>query len=233
MAVSVSAGRSLRSSLGVRNAAICGILWPLLSIVRLPLTGEFDRPDWTASPSSIIDFYENTSFDGAFVVGIGLVALAYRFSSYSSPNWLPSSGNTRRGAPWLGNSVLAFNIVNVGFTAGYLASFASAVFWSSHGGLSGDAYLTLHGLSFGSYWFALPTDLLANLALGGAIVATRLFPRWLGWAMILTGLAEAVSWFFSPDVWNATSGLPYLWILIAAVIMLVRSDRYTSPGLSS
>jgi hypothetical protein len=127
----------------------------------------------------------------------------------------------------LGKSILAVSVVEVGSTMGYLATFTAAVFWASNGGLGVDAYLALHGLSYASYGLALVSDLLLGVVLGGAIVITRLFPRWLGWAMILTGVAEGVAWFLTPDIWNATSGLPYLWVLIAAVIMITRPAKYT------
>ena len=226
MTVSVPVHGGLRASRGVRIAAISGILWPVLATVRLFLTGELDRPDWTGSQSSILDFYQSSSFDAVFAAGIGLVALGYLLQLVFISKVSALIETDENGAPWLGKSVLSVAIVGVGFTMGYLATFTAAVFWSSHGGLGVDGYLALHGLSYASYGLALVTDVLLGALFGGAIVVTRLFPRWLGWAMILTGVAEGVAWFLSPDVWNATSGLPYLWVLIAALIMLTRPGKY-------
>ena len=225
---SVAVNGGLRGSQGVRLAAISGILYPVLAIIRLFLTGEFDRPDWTGSPSSIVDFYESSHFDITFAAGIGMVALGYLLLLVFISKVSALIETDERGAPWLGKSVLSVAIVGVGFTMGYLATFVASVFWSSHGGLGVDEYLALHGLSYASYGLALVTDLLLGILLGGAIVVTRLFAGWLGWAMILTGVAEGVAWFLTPDVWNITSGLPYLWILVAAVIMLTRPQRYVS-----
>lgn len=228
MTFSVAVSGGLRASRGVRIAAVSGILWPVLAIVRVFLTGELDRPDWTGAQASIVDFYESSSFDVAFAGGIGLVALGYLLLLVFVSKVSALIETDERGAPWLGKSVLSLAILSVGFTMGFLVAFAAAVFWSSHGGLGVDGYLVLHGLSYASYGFSLVSDLLLGALFGGAIVVTRQFPRWLGWAMILTGVAEAVAWFLTPDIWNVASGLPYLWVLVAAVIMLARPEKYTS-----
>lgn len=218
----------LRSTFGVRITAVCGMLWGVLAIVRLMLTGEIDRPDWTSSTASIVDFYEKAQFDSKLLAGVGLVALGYIlvlvfFSKVASI--VETYGN---GAPWLGKSIVATAIVTVTFALGYLGTFLAAVFWSSHGGLGADGYLVLHGLSFAAYGLSLLSDLVLGVLLGGAFLVTRLFPSWLGWAVILTGLAEGVAWFLSPAVWDATSGLPYLWVFIAAAIMFRRAEKYTA-----
>jgi len=211
----------------VRIAAVCGILWPLLAIGRLFLTGELDRPDWTGTTSNIVAFYESSTFDAVFLAGVGMVALAYLLLLVFVSKVSALVEIDKEGAPWLAKSILAVAVVGVGFTMGYLATFTAAVFWASHGGLGVDGYLALHGLSYASYGLALVSDLLLGVVLGGAIVTTRLFPPWLGWAMILTGVAEGIAWFMTPDIWNAASGLPYLWVLIAAVVMLTRPEKYT------
>lgn len=226
MAVSVAVHSGLRSNRGVRIAAICGILWPVLAISRLFLTGEFDRPDWTVAPSSIVDFYEASTFDTVFLAGVGMVAVGYLLLLVFVSKVSALVEIEEEGAPWLGKSILAVAVVGVCFTMGYLATFTAAVFWASRGALGVDGYLALHGLSYASYGLALVSDLFVGVLLGGAIVITRLFPRWLGWAMVLTGVAEGVAWFFTPDSWNATSGLPYVWVLIAALIMITRPEKY-------
>ena len=226
MAVSVAPHGGLRSSRGVRIAAACGILWPVLAISRLFLTGELDRPDWTGTTSNIVDFYESSTFDSVFLAGVGMVALGYLLLLVFVSKVSALLEIDQEGAPWLGKSILAVAVVGVCFTMGYLATFTAAVFWASHAGLGVDGYLALHGLSYASYGLSLVSDLVLGVLLGGAIVITRLFPQWLGWAMILTGIAEGIAWFMAPDIWNATSGLPYLWVLIAAVIMTRRPERY-------
>jgi hypothetical protein len=213
---------------GTRVAAVAGVLWPTLAITRLFLTGELDRPDWTGGRSEIVGFYEAADFDAAFRLGIALVTVAYLLLLVFLAKVVQALRSRDERAAWLGTGIMSVAVLGVVATVGYLAPFATAVFWSSHGGLGDDAYLVLHGLSFASYWLVLPADLLLQLMLGGAILASALFPRWLGAAMVLTGLAELAAFFSVPDAWNATSGLPYLWILVAALIMLVRPERYST-----
>jgi hypothetical protein len=220
----------LGSTAGTRVAAAAGVLWPTLAITRLFLTGELDRPDWTDGRSEIVGFYEAADFDAAFRLGIAFVGLAYLLLLVFLAKVVGVLRSRDERAGWLGTAIMAVATVGVVATVGYLASFATAVYWSAHGGLGDDAYLVLHGLSFASYWLALPVDVLLQLMLGGAILATAVFPRWLGAAMALTGLAELAAFFSVPDAWNATSGLPYLWILVAALIMLRRPERYSTPG---
>jgi hypothetical protein len=220
----------LASTAGTRVAAAAGVLWPTLAITRLFLTGELDRPDWTDGRSEIVGFYEAADFDAAFRLGIAFVGLAYLLLLVFLAKVVGVLRSRDERAGWLGTAIMAVATVGVVATVGYLASFATAVYWSAHGGLGDDAYLVLHGLSFASYWLALPVDVLLQLMLGGAILATAVFPRWLGAAMALTGLAELAAFFGVPDAWNATSGLPYLWILVAALIMLRRPERYSTPG---
>jgi len=209
-----------------RLAGLAGVLWAVLAIGRLPLTGEIDRPVWDDSVDTIVSFYEASEFTFGFMVGILMVILAYVLLVLFLAKAASLIRDHDRGSTWLALSILGLGVVVTGFTAGYLAPYVTNVFWASNGGLSADAYLALHGLSFASYWFVLPVDLVLGITLGGSIVATGLFPRWLGWAMILTGVAEGLAFFSTVDVWNAASGLPYLWILIAGILMLRNPDRY-------
>jgi hypothetical protein len=66
------------------------------------------------------------------------------------------------------------------------------------------------------------------LALAIVIVRTALFPRWLGWVMVANVAASLVAFFSPPEVSVVTGGLPYLWILIVGVFMLIRSGRYAA-----
>jgi len=85
----------------------------------------------------------------------------------------------------------------------------------------------LHGLSFGFLWIELIIITVWMVPLGVAIVRTRLFPKWLGWLMIANAVSLVVAFFLPYAVWAVLGGLPYLWILIAAITMLRRPDRYS------
>lgn len=215
-----------------RLAALAGVLWPVLAIGRLPLTGEIDRPDWDDPVETIVGFYETTEFTAGFMVGILMVTMAYVLLVVFLAKVASLVRDHERGSAWLAGSILGLGVTVTALTAGYLAPFVANVFWASNGGLSADAYLALHGLSFASYWLVLPVDLFLGITLGGSILVTGLFPRWLGWAMIVTGVAEGAAFFSTVDVWNAASGLPYIWILIAGILILRNPDRYSETGMA-
>lgn len=213
-----------------RLAGLAGVLYPVLAIARLSLTGEIDRPDWDGPVETIVRFYQGSEFTVGFTVGILMVSLAYVFYVMFLAKLASVIRDHEQGSAWLARSIVGLAVIVTGLTAAYLASFVTSIFWASNGGLSPDAYLALHGLSFASYWLVLPVDLILGITLGGSILVTGLFPRWLGWAMILTGVAEGLAFFSTVDVWNATSGLPYLWILIAGILVLRNPDQYAGAS---
>lgn len=217
-----SAARARRGTL---IAAAAGLLWPVLSALRLPLTGEVARPTWTADPSEIVAFYEASAFDGRFMVGVVVVVLGYvlllAFMAYLA-GVLGDAG----GGVWVGTLIVGLTVLTVVLTLGYVGTYATAVFWASHGGLSADGYLALHGCSFAFYWLALPVGAASGTVLALAIVVTRRFPVWIGITILAIAAAELLALFGSPDLWNVTSGLPYLTTLALAILVLRRPDTY-------
>ena len=215
-------------------AAALGILWPILSALRLPLMDEAARPTWTADPSEIVAFYEASAFDARFMAGVALVALGYVlllvFMAYVASVLADTGGGT-----WVGGLIVGLTVLTVVLTLGYVGTYATAVFWASHGGLSVDGYLVLHGASFASYWLALPVGAVSGSVLGFAIIITRRFPIWLGVMILAIAAAQLVAMFGSPDAWNVVSGLPYLTTLALAVLVLRHPGhdaRLASPGNS-
>jgi hypothetical protein len=213
-----------------RLAGLAGVLAPILAFGRLALTGEIDRPVWDDPVEEIVSFYEGSDFNTGFMVGILMVTLAYVLYVVFLAKVSSVIRAHETGSVWLARSILGLGVLLAGLTMGYLVPLVTSVFWASHGGLSTDAYLALHGLSFASYWLGLPVDLLLGTAFGASIVMTGLFPRWLGWAMILTAAAETLAFFASVDVWNAASGLPYVWMLIAGTLIVRSPDRYVQTA---
>ena len=223
-----------RARHGAIVAAAAGILWPIMSAARLPFTDEAARPTWTTSPSDIVAFYEASAFDGRLLVGVMLVAVGYllllAFMAYLA-DILGDAG----GGRWIGGLIVGLTVLTVVMTLGYVGTHATAVFWASHGGLSVDGYLVLHGASFASYWLALPVGAVSGSVLGFAIIITRRFPIWLGVMILAIAAAQLVAMFGSPDAWNVVSGLPYLTTLALAVLVLRHPGhdaRLASPGNS-
>jgi hypothetical protein len=130
------------------------------------------------------------------------------------------------GGRWIGGLIVGLTVLTVVMTLGYVGTYATAVFWASHGGLSVDGYLVLHGASFASYLLALPVGAVSGIVLGSAIVITRRFPIWLGVVILAIAAAQLVAMFGSPDTWNLVSGLPYLTTLTLAALVLRHLDYY-------
>jgi hypothetical protein len=223
--MSFAAGRR-----GTLLAGVAGILWVVFALARVPLTGLLDQPSWTDDRSTIVDFYRNTDFDAAFMTGIALATVAYLLFLVFAAKAADLFGHGAGGSRWVGYLIIGGAAVDTALVYAYLAPFAAAVFWAGQGGLSADAYLTLHGLSFGFLWIELITITVWLAPLGAAIVDTGLFPKWLGWLMLANAAGLIVAFFLPYAAWAVFGGLPYLWVLIAAVTMLRRPDRYAEAA---
>lgn len=215
------------SRTGVLIAAWAGLLWPVLAIARAPLTRILDQPSWTAEPSVIASYYTGSSFDAPFVIGMALATLAYvLFLVFVTK--VAQILREEAGSRWIGYLIVGGAAMETSLVVSYLAPFGAAVFWAGHGGLSEDVYLALHGLSLGFLWLDLIAITAWMTPLGVTMIRSRLFPAWLGWALVVNSAALLVSFFLPYDAWAVTGGLPYLWILIAAVLMLRKPDRYAT-----
>lgn len=228
-ATTSNAGGALTSPrTGILIAGWAGVLWPVLAFLRVPLTRVLDQPSWAADRSDIVAFYTGSTFDSGFVIGMALATVAYVLFLVFVAR--VADLVTERHSRWVGYLILGGAAMDTALVYAYLAPFAAAVFWAGHGGLSADAYLVLHGLSFSFLWLEFITITLWMTPLGVAIVRTRLFPAWVGWAILINAAALLVSFFLSYEVWIITSGLPYLWILTAGILMIRRPDRFTRAG---
>lgn len=215
---------------GALIAGAAGVLWPVLAWARVPLTGVLDQPSWTDDPATIVDFYTASSFDGAFVTGIALVSIAYVLFLVFMFKVADLLGDVDGGSRWVGYLIVGGAAMDTALVFAYLAPFAAAVFWAGHGGLSADAYLALHGLSFSVLWMEMIAIAIWMTPLGVAIVRTGLFPTWLGWAVLANAAGLLIAFFLPYEVWVVFGGLPYLWILGAAITMLRRPERFSATG---
>lgn len=222
----------LGSRRGTLLAGVAGVLWVVFALARVPLTGVLDQPSWTDDRSAIVDFYANSKFDAGFIIGIALAAVAYILFLVFVAKVADLIGDSDGGSRWVGYLILGGAAMDTALVYAYLAPFGAAVFWAGHGGLSADTYLALHGLSFSFLWLELITITVWMAPLGVAVVRTGLFPRWLGWLMLANAGGTVASFFLPYSVWIVTGGLPYLWVLIAALLMLTRPARYSEPGVN-
>lgn len=214
---------STSTRFSVLLAGWAAILWGVLSVTRIPLTGEADMPLWTAPPADVVAFYNSQGFDTAFITGIAMAAFGWSLLMVFLAKVASILGERLR---WVGYLILAGGAISISGAIYYLSVVGAGVFWASNGGLAADSYLVLNGLTWSFVWVDQISGNLWLLALAIVIVRTALFPRWLGWVMVANVAASFVAFFSPPEVSMVTGGLPYLWILIAGVFMLVRSGHY-------
>lgn len=223
----MASARPMSRKIGVVIAGLAGVLWGVLSVTRVLLTGEADLPTRDAPADEIISYYEGLSVDAAFVIGVGMVTIGWALLLVFIAMVADLIGLIDRDLRWVGLLVLAGATVGEGVVVTYLAVLRAGAYWATHGGLETDAYLVLHGVSAGVLWVDSILSGLWLIPLGVVIIVTRLFPTWLGWAILATVVGQ-VAGFFVPvqAIELVAGGLPYLWILIAGALMLARSERY-------
>lgn len=208
-------------------AGWAAILWGVLSVARAPFTGETDMPLWTAPPADIVAFYEGQDFDTGFMAGIAMAAVGW---SLLMVFLAKVSSILEERFNWIGYLIVGGGAVGVAGAGFYLTAVGAGVFLASNGGLGADGYRVLNGLTWSFLWVDLILGALWFVPLAIVIVLTRLFPRWLGWVMVANSVAGFAAFFLSLEASVVTGGLPYLWVLIAGVVMLLRADRYAKSA---
>ena len=200
-----SIGPPLGTRRGTLIAASAGVLYPVLGIA---------------------------SADSVFMTGMAMGAVAFLLELVFIAKLADLLGAVDGGSAWVRSLIVGLAAVNLALVLAFLATTATAVFWGSHGGLSTDGYLAVHGVAYGFYWLTLPVIALGSATVGLAIVATSLFPRWLGWLAIAIAIANGIGFFLPSEVWTVVSGLPIVWTLAMAVLVLMRADRYSDPVMA-
>ena len=197
------------------------------AVIAPALTGELGQPSWSEPSASIVDHYQATVFDPAFIAGVVLEGVAFVVVIVLIAKLSDLVGNADGGSPWLGRLIFGGAVLDSALILSYLATLGAAGFRTSHGGMSADGYLLLYDLRFALYWIGLLALVLWLAPLGFAVIRTTLFPRWLGWAMIVNSVAILFAFFLPVVVWDIAAGFPFLWILVVAVLLLTRPDRYS------
>jgi hypothetical protein len=211
-------------------AGLAGILFAVLSLARVPLTGEIGLPFWGASTAEVVDFYQGLSFDASFMAGFGMVTVGWLLYLVFIAKFSTIVGNVDGGSPWVGRGIVGLAVINVGLIFPYLIAMSTGANLADAGGVGPDSLLILHGVVNGVLWFALLTDALLWAVIGATILISRAFPRWLAIAVVITAVLEIVAFFGPVEMWTVVGGLVYLWTLLLAIIMLIRADRYSTSG---
>ncbi|MGD2059888.1 MAG: hypothetical protein PVF87_03415 [Acidimicrobiia bacterium] len=214
-------------------AALAGILFVILSLARVPLTGEIGLPYWGASTPDVTDFYKSLTFDTAFIVGIGMVTIGWLLYLVFIAKFATIVGSVDSGSSWVGNLIVSLAVVSVASTATYLIAVSTGANLANAGGIGSDSFLILHGAANGAVWFSFVTGGLRSAVMGVAILISRAFPRWLGLALLAAASLQVFTFFGPVDMWTAVSGLVYPLTLLLAIAMLMRSNRYSTSNHST
>ena len=220
--------------LGAIVAGWAGVLHVALALVPpFALTREADQPSWTDSPQAIVAFYQGASFDPAFMTGVLMEGASFALLLVVLAKVADLVGGADGGSRWIGWLIVAGAALEMAFGIfGYLATLMAGVFRADHGGLTDAGYLVLHDLRFAFYWLDLVVLPLWMVPLGVAIIRTRFFASWIGWAFIVNALAVLPTLYLPVDVWDPVSGIPSVWVLIMAVMMIRRPERYSSGAVN-
>jgi hypothetical protein len=222
--------RARGTLLGAVVAGWAGVLHVALAIFPpFLMTREADQPSWTDAPATIVAFYKGASFDAGFMTGVLLEAASFVLLLVILAKVADLLGGVDGSSRWVGWLIVGALVLEMAFGIfGYLAPYVAAVFRADHGGLSDAGYLALHDLRFAFYWLDLVVLPFWMVPLGIAIIRVRIFPSWIGWAFIVNAVALVPTLYLSVDIWDPVSGLPSIWVLALAILMIVRPERYSS-----
>jgi hypothetical protein len=215
--------------LGAQIAGWAGVLHVALAIIPpFVLTREADQPSWTDAPATIVAFYQEASFDPGFMTGMLMEAASFVLLLVILAKVADFLGGADGGSRWVGWLIVGALVLEMAFGIfGYLAPYVAAVFRADHGGLSDAGYLALHDLRFAFYWLDLIVLPFWMVPLGIAIIRTQFFPSWIGWAFIVNAVALLPTLYLPVDIWDPVSGLPSIWVLAMAVLMIMRPARFS------
>lgn len=166
-----------------RLLALSGILSVLLAIAGAIFASQGNSPDLSASGSTVLAFYVTNA--STQMLGVILLTLAFAFFVAFSAflrGWLRPTPVSEA----LSTLALAGAAVElVGQTLGGGITYALIL---SHSSMSADAAQALNVLAGGLVLVPAIGLFTFGLAIGLAILSTKLLPKWLGWAAIGIGI---------------------------------------------
>ncbi|HWC36629.1 MAG TPA: hypothetical protein VG650_17610 [Mycobacteriales bacterium] len=202
-----------------RLMPLTGVVFLLLMVAVM--TGP-STPDVNASATKIIDFYSKhrgylqaqaflMAYAGAVLVWFTTVLCAY----------LRRAGARASATASLCGSVVVATAFGVAAGCNLLLTHKSV-------SLAPASAQTLNLVNNDLPFVALFAGvLLTMVSLGAAVLTTRAFPAWLGWAAVVCGIAAGVGSFVSWFAFMATS----VWVLVASVMLYQRQERPSSITL--
>jgi hypothetical protein len=186
-------------------------------VIAMSSLGE---PDADATREEAAAFFRNTA-ESSWADAAGTVALLGLVALTSFMVGLCLLLRRAEGEPpWRSTMALVFGAVFVS----YLFTDAS---WDAAGnrGAALDPGLAHYAFEMGTIGFANALVCMGSFAAfgGWAVLTTRVFPRWVGWLMVASGVGLALTRFAWPTIaWLPPYSLFWIWV-IAVCIRLLRN----------
>ena len=203
-----------------RWLALCGVAAPVLIVLAFTAVGG-KTPDDNASAAEVVSYYrdhKNASMIAALMLTIGavlLVLFAARLREVLRGDGLGSGALPI--AAYGGVLILAAGLLS-------LAAVHFALVQAADHRFATPAQ-TLNVLDNNDFFVMIGGMALLMLAAGIATVRRPVLPRWLGWAAIVIGILSLAG-----PLGFAGIILSVVWILVVAILMLVRTDLIAAGG---
>lgn len=203
-----------------RWLALCGVAAPVLIVLAFTAVGG-KTPDDNASAAEVVSYYrdhKNASMIAALMLTIGavlLVLFAARLREVLRGDGLGSGALPI--AAYGGVLILAAGLLS-------LAAVHFALVQAADHRFATPAQ-TLNVLDNNDFFVMIGGMALLMLAAGIATVRRPVLPRWLGWAAIVIGILSLAG-----PLGFAGIILSIVWILVVAILMLVRTDLIAAGG---
>ncbi|MEX2211895.1 MAG: DUF4386 family protein [Gaiellaceae bacterium] len=212
-----------------RLTGICAVLFLPLILVGFGAIVGFS-PSIEDDATAISDYYADLGF-GRAVVGEWLELLAFVALLVFAAGFVHLIRQTE--AAWLGWLALAAAATLCGAVVTGIAPLVALAYLGDHGAVAPEQSVVLNALRVASHWFSTVFAATWMLGTAAAVLATRPFPRWLGWGGLAVGLLMLFS-VVAPltGVLDLGQMLMGLWLLIAGALLLARPRPSADPAVA-
>ena len=225
--VTVRPTESDRHAALARTTGIIGIAFLVLlfgPIIALASAGE---PALEASAAEAVNYFRNLEATWAQLTmaasTLGMIGSLWFFVAFGfllrraegDPPW-------RSAIATLSGALLAaYGLVGASWEAASL-----------HGGRItlevADFAYAFGNVGFANVWIALASFAVCS---GWVILSTRVLERWMGWWIVVAGLALVVARFvWTTAFWGVGYSLFWLWVLVVCIRLIVLPDRWGSAA---
>ena len=226
--VTVRPTESDRYAALARTTGIIGIAFMVLLFGPIIALASAEEPALEASAAEAVNYFRNLEATWA-----QLTMAALTLGMIGSLCFFVAFGFLLRRAegdpPW--RSAIA--TLSGALLAAYGLVGASSVGAASlHGGRIipevADFAYAFGNVGFANAWIALGSFALCS---GWVILSTRVLERWMGWWIVVAGLALVVARFvWTTGFWGVGYALFWLWLLVVCIRLIVRPDRWGSAA---